>query len=248
MSGFAGNDDDLFEYEYNPEDEAKTESTNPATHTFTKGSSDAQLIDDLKHHFDHEDDHTGNLHNDKIRLAIAYHLALHNFVEETKVDALGKSISMALNTLTNGDFSLLKLFHETELRISRRMHFINLSHRAFDNTQSEESIAGAIQNIFNIDFTEFYVKTCYLASVRICEHAITMDRALYLSISKQLGIPVKQYLFDDPKNVDNTVHDIHLDDYVKKVNEEILQRLIENGLTQDLSDMFGYEVAVNVQE
>lgn len=248
MSTFTGNDDDLFEYEYDPNNEVKSEPINTATHNFAKGSPNAQLIDDLKHHFDQDDNQIGNLHTDKIRLATAYHQALHNFVEETKIDALTKSLTIALNTLTNGDFSLLRMFHETEMRISRRMHFINLSHKAFDNIQSEESIAGTIRNIFNINFTDFYVQTCYVSSVRICEYAIIMDRALYLTLSKQLGIPVKQYLFDDPKDIENNTHNVYLDDYEKTVNDDILQRLLENGLISNLSDIYGYEVAINVQE
>jgi len=248
MSTFTGNDDDLFEYEYDSSDEVKSEPTNAATHSFAKGSPNAQLIDDLKYHFDEDDSQIGNLHTDKIRLATAYHLALHSFVEETKIDALGKSITIALNTLTNGDFSLLKMFHETEMRIFRRMHFISLSHKSFDDIQSEESIANAIHNIFNIKFTDFYVQTCYMSSVRICEHAIIMDRGLYLTLSKQLGIPVKQYLFDDPKDVENNTHNVYLDDYEKTLSDDIMQRLLENGLMSNFSDMYGYGVAINVQE
>ena len=87
-----------------------------------------------------------------------------------------------------------------------------------------------------------------MSSVRICEHAIIMDRALYLTLSKQLGIPVKQYLFDDPKDVEKNSHNVYLDDYQKTVSDDILQRLLENGLISNFSDMYGYEVAINVQE
>jgi hypothetical protein len=238
MSNYVNNDDDLFDYD--PEED----QSSPVSYNI-EDAPKSEFFDNIKDHLDHDLEATGNIDTGKFRLASSYQIALHNFVNDTKSEASAKTISIVLNTLTNNDFSLMLMFYETEMRISRRMLFLEISYRAFDK-EDEDTVLSLhkIGKILNIEFSELYINTCFQSTWNITEHALKIDRALYLSLSERLGIPVKQYLFEDVLGANDSPHDVYLVDYNKDMNSMLTSIIMEGSFIEKLQELTGGNVAL----
>lgn len=246
---YSDNDDDLFDYDPN--------SSTAESVSFKEESkfTSKELINNFKVAIENDSDitNTGNLDSDKIRISNAYYGAYNRFITEIKRDSLAKSLVITLNSLTNNDFSLISMFYDLEMKISRRMLFIDLSNLTFTSKLEVDSevkkvYEGFIENvekIFNIKFNEFYIETFYLSTVSISKHALNLDRAMYLSLSKKLQIPVKQVLFDDRNDMSESDHDVYLDSFKRTIDEMIHQELINNGLMDEIKTLFGKDVDVS---
>lgn len=221
MSSYvSGNDDDLFDYE--PE-ETSSES-------YTSASQYHDLLNDIKDNVSSSDD----LNTDKARLSIAFAHALHKFTDDTKADAFHKSVAITLDKLTQGDYSLIRKFYELELSISRRMQFIALFNQTFDNIDLNDDFAKDLFKFLNIDITHTYLHSCYRTLIHITNHALTLDRYVYRSLSERLNIPVHQYLFDDPLQVSES-HNIYYEHYDSHVHEKIYRSIATHELLEKLS-------------
>lgn len=235
------NDDDLFEYE--PE-----ESTAKSTYSSIGNiSSDNELINNIKSNLDIDIDPSGNLDSGKVQLALAYHMAYERFLEATSRDALSKGVHFVLDRMTNGDFPLLVLFYELEMKISKKMLLLNISKSNLikDNDVAKDGqFISLISSALKIDFTFTYVNTCYASTWNITEHSLKLDRAVYLTLSKKLEIPVKQYLFDDSLSAKYDEHQVHTHHYKDEIVEKVNNVLIEAGLVEELSQIIGSPIKI----
>lgn len=223
MSSYiSGNDDDLFDYE--PED---TTSSN-----YTSSDQYHDLLNDIKQSVTSSDD----LNTDKARLAIAFFQALYRFTEDPKSESFDKSVSIVLDKLTQGDFSLIKKFYELEVSISRRMQFISLFNTSFDNIDLDDTFTKDLFNFLQIDVTHTYLHACYRTLIHITNHALILDRFIYRSLSDRLSIPVQDHLFDDPAACSSDDHPVYIDDYNSRVNENIYRAIATPDFLQHLSD------------
>lgn len=224
MSSYiSGNDDDLFDYD--PEEI-------PNTSNYTSSDQYHDLLNDIKQNVISSED----LNTDKARLAIAFFQALHRFTEEPKAQSFQKSISLVLDNITKGDFSLIKKFYELEVSISRRMQFISLFSNSFDNVDIENDFAKELFKFLQIDITHTYLHACYRTLVHITNHALILDKFLYRSLSDRLSIPVQEYLFDDPSACASNDHPVYYDNYNSRVNDSIYRALATPEFIQYLSD------------
>lgn len=234
-SHLSNNDDDLFDYE--------PETSNPSsTNSFSDTGDRApqsDLYNNIKSDFDDDLDITGgNIHHSKAKLSISYHHALDFFIKDVAKESLAKSLHIVLDRLTNGDFSLISLFYETEMKISRKMLFVNLYHSAFGEN-GKDSFKETVGKILNIEFTSLYTQTCFDSVANVTLHTLQLDRALYLSLSNQLGIPVQQYLFDDPYELEDVNHKVYLADYKSEIGNTLSDTILGFGLLKYMEDLFG---------
>jgi hypothetical protein len=237
---YSDNDDDLFDYDPTVSD--TSHNTVNSNKEFTKNFS--TKIDEDKS----LDIESGNLDNAKIRIASAFHGAANHFLTEVGQQSAIKSIFLTLNTITNGDFHLLCYFHELEMRISRRMILIDISREAFklnnteNGTKVDPGFVKVIKDFFNIELTDFYIKSFFLGTMNILEHTLTLERAMYLTLGKKLGIPVKQYLFVNIENMSDEEHEVYLDDYRMQMEKDIITTLNNEGVVQELENVFDRKI------
>lgn len=232
MSYYSDNDDDLFDYEYK---ESET------THNFESSENVINLKEKINIRPDDIDleNIAGNLHNAKISISLAFHKAFTNFIDIISGEALAKTLSVTLDTLTNGDFSLLANFYKLEMQISRKMIFLQVSDQGLTIDEDNYSFIKAMNQVFNIDTDEFYVNNFFRASLNICEFSLQIDRAKYLSLSKKLQIPVNQFLFEDPYTTNEKNHLVDIESYRANNNERVLQEMVSQGLLQEISNFTG---------
>lgn len=240
MSSYlSSNDDDLFDYE--PEED----HTEPAISAVDSGpTSKSELYENIKTNLDSDlDTSDGNLDNAKVKLALSYHIAYAMFLSEVNKDASSKSLHIVLDRLTNGDFSLIKMFYELEMKISRRLIFLDISYSALRDEDSKDSFVEFVAKTIGVTFNEFYKTTCYQSTWNITRHAINIDRAVYLTLSKKLGLPVEQTLFDDNFKDD---HPVGIDIFKNQVQAQLADVLLENGLLEEYSQLVGQPAIVTI--
>lgn len=239
---FSDNDDDLFDYD----PDTKKTHVQSSQNEFLNNLHDVSTTEV-------EDDIDGNLDSAKVRVAHAYYGACERFITDINSQAGAKSLMIVLNKITNGDFLLMTSFYELEMKISRRMIFLELSLNAFkskedQNQESSESFIKIVKEIFNVSFTDFYVKTFFLSTINISMHALTLDRAQYLVLSKKLGIPVKQFLFEDVTNMTEEDHGVYFEDYKNEIEEHLTQFFLNEGILEELNNAFEKNVVVRNHE
>lgn len=231
MSSYlSSNDDDLFDYE--PEEDL-TEST--IRETDNGSTNKSELFEKIRTNLDNDlDTNDGNLDNAKVKLALSYHIAYAMFLSEINKDASAKSLHIVLDRLTNGDFTLVKAFYELEMKISRRLIFLDISRSALENKDTSDSFMEFVAKTIGVTFNDFYKATCYQSTWNITRHAINIDRAVYLTLSKKLGLPVQQSLFDDNFKDD---HPVGIDIFKNEVQKSLADTLLENGLLEEYSQL-----------
>jgi hypothetical protein len=245
---YSDNDDDLFEYEYV---ETKTDSINEAFKESSSELNDFQNKLNIDISESDIDDKGFNLHGRHIQLSLAYHKAYEQFVYETVPLSLAKSFTITLDTLTNGDFSLISKFYSLEMIISRKLLFLQLSFPALQQGPKYISILKEIGNVLKIEIDDFFIQNFFLTTLEICEFTIKLHQAEYLTLSKRLGIPVNQALFASWEEALETDHNVYLDAFKHDVSERILVSNIENGMLQEIANILGREPKIsagNVQE
>lgn len=239
MSKYIDNDDDLFEYD--PELETSKPINFDTPTAIPESKSD--FINEMKNHFGSDIENlTGNISPNKHKLAASFNLAYKVFVNEILKEGTAKSISIVLDGLTNGDFSLMSMFYETEIKISKKIFFLDLVERAFIDPTSNENVIKQLDDILHIDFSDLYIQSCYQSTINICKHSLMLDQALYLCLSKKLGIAVKQYLFEPINESAGKDHQVYLEDYKKELSESIKKLLLDHGLLAEVQEISGTQV------
>jgi hypothetical protein len=212
-----------------------------------------RLIEDIKNNFDHGDkNRRGALDGDKVRLATSFTGAFYHFTEgEVSKQSLAKSLVIALNTLTKGDYHLLRTFYELEMRISRKMYFLELAYTSFvpkelsgrPDDPDVINVFDDLKKLFNFEFSDFYIQTSFLSTVDICEHTLKIDRAQYLTLSKILGIAVNQDLFQEWRN-GGVRHRVYMEDYTEELAKKMGERLMAASWREDLKESFGHNMEI----
>lgn len=236
---YSENDDDLFDYEYVEDQKTiiEKEITSEVSEFQNKVNIDLNDAD--------LESTSTNLHAGKIQFALAYHKAYENFVYETLPLSVAKSFTIILDTLTNGDYSLITRFYTLEMFISRKLLFLKLSHNALKETDSDFSFFAELGKILHLDVDQFYIDNFFNTTLNICEFSVNLDRAEYLTLSKKLGIPVNQELFESWENTNEDKHDVYFEDFKKNVVKRIFETNIEHGMLDEVSTIFGRPVKVN---
>jgi hypothetical protein len=244
-SNISSNDDDLFDYDPDLEQKptANSFSSDEANRSnFT--SSENNLYNDIKNHLhDLIDTSDGILDGNKVKLATGFHEASYSYFNNINSEAMVKSVTVALDTLTEGGYSLLLMFHRLEMRISRRMHFLNLFEGLFVSSEISDNFIKSIFELLKVDINDLYIRSCYSSSIAICNHALRLDRATYRMLSEKLDIPVKECLFANPSDMkDDEDHKVGYSDFHDEVEKNINEMLFNSGLSKLVSEEFSTSV------
>lgn len=233
MSNYNDNDDDLFDYDPDNDESPKVE-------TATTTTINNDFVSSVKDEFDNIADQE----NDEInrnKLAIAFNISTQKFVESVNKEAYNKSIRVILDKLSNGEFTLLNLFYRLEMRIDRRISFLNLFSELSADNFEDNSLVKEVLKLLSTSFTELYINTCYKTTYNIALHTLSIERALYKSLSRRLGIPVRQELFVNP--ADETNVDVSLSEFEHNILLNVYRSLMDNELSEELATMFSRNVS-----
>ena len=228
----ADNDDDLFDYDPDVETPSSQE---------TFSSSDAptsQIFNDLK-----EAASTFDFDTNKPRLALAFSSAIERFLEPCAEESYKKATEIVLDQLTGNQFSLLKTFYELEMKISRKMMFLHMFGGAFKKEDFEDDNIRSLFKFLNIEVTSSYIRSSFESFIHITNHSLILDRHLYSEMSTLLDIQTKDFLFDNPIDMDLSAHTVYFSHYRSEVDENIYRSLATPDFLQTLSNL--YECPVN---
>jgi len=233
----SSNDDDLFEYDPELEDDFNYS----INHSSDSSSTEDNIINKINGNIEDIESFVsekGNVIGTKAALALAFHETVEHFIYSSLPEGDLKSIKITLDNLTNGQYSLINMFHRLEIRISRRMHFLSIFETVFNDETLPEFMVKTFKDVFNFDMTSFHIRTCYISSLSICNHALIIDRSIYQHLSNKLGIPVKQELFDPPTEMTKENHEVDLQSYTQTVVRNIYKSMSEDGLLDQLNQNF----------
>jgi len=238
MSNYSSSDDDLFEYE--PDEEVLVSTTSSSNSSYSTLEND--VLKSIKNNLDEVE--TTPLHGDRARFAIAFYVATENFINIGETQSYIKASRMVLDTLTNGEFSLLQTFYEHEIKISRKMAFLSIFENAFriDNENDIPDFAKEVLDILNIDINPLYMNACFKTVINIAQHSLLVDRYIYKHLSIKLNIPVKEYLFVNPSEMNSQDHNVYLRDFHQDVYQKVYETLITPDLLTELSNDFQTDV------
>lgn len=249
-SHISSNDDDLFDYDPDLEEKTSTNSFAGQTHdTSNFTDSENSIFNEIKNHLnDFPESGKSILNDNAVRLALGFHEASYNYFNSVNSEAMVKSLTMAMDALTEGNYSLLVLFHKTEMRISKRMHFLSLFQDLFNETDVSDNFIKSIFDLLKVDINDLYVRACYSSSVAICNHALRLDRATYRLLSEKLDIPVKENLFVNPSDMKpNEDHQVSYTEFSREVEKNINEMMFNSGLSELISKEFSAPVFLRRQ-
>jgi len=234
MSNYSSSDDDLFEYD--PDQEASVSTTSSSNSSYSALEND--VLKSIKNNLDEVE--TGALHGDRARFAIAFYVATDKFINVGETQSYVKASRMVLDTLTNGEFSLLQTFYEYEIKISRKMAFLSIFENAFraDNENEIPEFAKEVLDVLKIDINFLYMNACFKTVINIAQHSLLIDRYIYKHLSVKLNIPVKEYLFVNPSEMNAKDHNVYLEDFHRDIYQKIYETLITSDLLTELSNDF----------
>lgn len=243
---YIDNDDDLFDYD--PEEE----SSSPETYSPTSHKSVDNFLSDTKNLL--EDivlsDDADTVDQKKVKLILGFHQATHLYFSRQEQPAFLESISMTLDKLTNGDFSMLHMFHTKEALIFQRMKFIALIQAMLTPSESDNiSPLADLMKALQIDYTNNHIDIFYNTSLNISRHCLNVDRIIYSELAKKLNLSTKDYLFDDtylndPIAFTDNINSIQHVGYQDSAYAAITAMLGNDSVVQKLSETFSTQVSL----
>jgi hypothetical protein len=219
------NDSDLFEYD--PESELKTE--NP-TFSSEQDSVESALL-------------SSGLEFLKAKTAISFLQAQGFWFDAPLLEAssTNKAAHVILDELSAGKFSLLKIYFDVESNLSRKRDILHIIKKFYNtiSTSEEKVIKIKLQDSdFELDLT--ILQSFILNNVRIITHACINLRAIYSSLSEQLGFEINQDLMEhhsmeiqDPDS--NFLED---DDLMKHLLSQIFDKSYSSDYKSYLTDVY----------
>lgn len=233
MSNYSSSDDDLFDYD--PENESYQPLSNSETSSSDYSELQNDVLKSIKTNLDEVD--VSPIHGDKAKFAMAYYAATAKFINVGETQSFIKSSRMVLDTLTNGEFTLLQTYYKYEIKISRKMSFLSIFGNAFTSIENElPEFAKEVLQILNIDITSLYIEACFKTVVNLTQHTLMIDRYLYKQVANKLNLPVKDYLFVNPADMNLQDHNVYLEDFNEDIYTKIYQSLVTPDLLLELSN------------
>jgi hypothetical protein len=249
---YLSNDSDLFEYD--PEEDISSPDLEEIKDHSNKQKS---TVDDfLSQHKDLlsvlQTSSENLLDENKIRLATGLHGATSRFFTKIQSPTFNKSVSVVLDKLSNGDFSLINTYYRTEALIIQRLLFISLMDNILGYNPDKEDQSFSIKNLLEaLEFenVDDHIKIFYHTSLNICHHSLTIDRAIYQQLGNRLGMDLNPNLIDplyviDITNLNNPV----INDYADKAYGSILATISQEGLLETLKETFGAQIGLYSNE
>lgn len=189
------NDEDLFNY--NPEEEL-TSSTNPSE------SSENDSFD-----FQFKDEHFQFF---KAKTAVSFLQAQGLWFDEShvKTSSGNKAVHMILDEITQGRFTLLKNYFQTEMALYRKKDILYLTSK-FMNILSSSDMEHISINVegSSIKLDMAIISMFINNNLNIINHSLSVLRALYVHLGEKLNIEIDPSLLENhPLTSDDPEEDI----------------------------------------
>lgn len=244
------NDDDLFDYD--PETDTDTEDVSsavfqseqytPSSSTRNKTvedfiSSAKQFVDEISIN------DSSPIDEQKVKLAASFHNATAAYYQKVQTPSYIKSVSIVLNTLTNGDFSRIQMFNHKEALILQRLRYLSMMNKIFTTSDPDQNVLKELFDIMKIEYSFEHVQTFYLSSVNISLFCLNLDRLIYKHLGERLNLPIKQELLDDsyinePEKFLIELNDPVNDEHMSQMYASLYTEMANDGLLKDLSDLY----------
>lgn len=241
---YLDNDDDLFDYDPDLENTSNpifNESSSPKPNSqFETFVSKEKIDEDL--------DISSNtlLDESKIKLALAFHQATHRHFSSVETSSYLKSMTLVLDKLTDGHFSLIYMFYKKESVIAQRILFLSMMDLVTEFPEdSSKNVLAELCSHLGIQIDKLHVDLYYSTSIAICRHSLATDRVIYQHLGEKLSIPINQSLVDPTYkyNDDSSkISDILSSDIYTKIFSSITDSLAQEGLLEKLQETFGTPV------
>lgn len=250
------NDDDLFDYD--PSLETSTSFTSSETDSVPTSLSNEQVehekqfIENIKNNisFDLDTDLTGEngkVNNITSNLYGSFQEAINAFINTIRHDNFIKSAHITLDRLTNGQFSLINLFYQYEMKISRKLALVELFAHIVKTEENEDvaSFLRELSSVLRIDVSKLYYNATFCSTVNILNHSLSVDRIVYRFLSNKTQIPVNEALINglnlqNSTNTDVLMRSMELVGFQENINNQMFTAFLSaepNGEQQTLSEM-----------
>jgi hypothetical protein len=238
-------DDDLFSYDPSLD----SESTN-YSETSSSPTSDNNLLDGIYRNFDKFSLDDKKSSDFKINLAHSLYEAYHGFIDKSLSLGYVSSINDTLDILTQGRFGKLFLTRVLEQSIFRRLA-INALLSAIIDGDSEDENRHSFKSFLlqmNISIDDDFISTYFSSLLRISNHSLNLNRAMYINLCNELSITPHSLVLDNDvsgKDLDNAIID-SIPDYQDKYLNNLYNIASSDSFIDKVKNVFSSENQPNV--
>lgn len=252
---YSTNDDDIFDYDPD-QDVSSTTQFDSYQKSFSSDNSSNPIVSSAKDIFDDlvsNPSSNDTIDEVKVKLAISFQSASSSFYAKVQPQSYANSVSMVLDTLTNGDFSMVYMFNHKQALITQRLRYITMMNQVIKVDSHEKPILESLFNFLDIEYDINHIEIFYTTNLNIALHCLHLDRAIYKTLAKKLNLPVKQHLLDDtyltnPDYFISSLNDSATEDYFNSAYSKILRKIADEGVLSELSNLYGVEYGVYSNE
>jgi len=201
-NSYSQSDDDLFDYDPSIE-KPKEQLYNPVSDI----KSDNTLLSDLSRNIKNNDDQTFDGHTEiRVKLAEAILGSYDKWINNASSVAYFSTLNTMLDELTNGRFSVMYFYNTIEQKILRRININTLIGESFivKNDNTKDSLKEFLGRI-GISYDGPYLSTYVGTLVRISNHILIRERAMYLSLSERLQLSCNPLISQDSPNFEEVI-------------------------------------------
>lgn len=237
FEAYSQSDDDLFDYDPSKES-IKEEKNNAST-----SSSSSNIYNQISKNMENNDDDniigTSGL---RVKFSQAVLGSYDYWVAPSGAVAYVQTINQVMDSLTGGRFSDLYLYNYLEMNILRRNNIVSLLNETFKNDHSSDSESFKhFLSKLKIDFSSSYIPTYIGTLIRISNHLIAQDRAMYLTLAEKLQLVPNplvlenlmtpdSILVNSKVSVDNLQSELLGTKFISNINSSFVEKL--NNLNQ----------------
>lgn len=201
-NSYSQSDDDLFDYDPSVE-KAKEQLYNSVSDI----KSDNTLLSDLSRNIKNNDDQTFDGHTEiRVKLAEAILSSYDKWINNASSVAYFSTLNTMLDELTNGRFSVMYFYNTIEQKILRRININTLIGESFivKNDNTKDTLKEFLTKI-GISYDGPYLSTYVGTLVRISNHILIRERAMYLSLSERLKLSCNPLISQDSPNYEEII-------------------------------------------
>jgi hypothetical protein len=234
QSSYSQDDDDLFSYD--PSTEKIQEPVYSSISDIK--STDNTLLSDLSKNIKNNDDETFDGSTEvRVKLAEAILSSYDKWIASSSSVAYFSTLNIMMDELTNGRFSVMYFYNTVEQKILRRINVNTLIGEAFDskNHNGSETLKEFLAKI-GIAFDGPYLSTYVGTLLRISNHILVRERAMYLSLAEKLQLPPNPLIIQDSPDFNEVIavskftvtdHQTKIieDQFIQNSNQEFMEKL-----------------------
>lgn len=201
-------DDDLFSYD--PSQDSPAEDY--ISQSIAAPSSSNALLEDLYRTIDKNQKHDHDSSRFRVSLADSLYEAYADYIGLSQVVSHFQAVTETLDHLTQGAFGKIYLCRRIEQNIFRRLA-IHMLVNAIINDESQDDDGLSFKEFLakmNITVDDDFLPTYFGSIMRISNHALNLDRAMYINLCQELSI-TPNYLA-----IDSDVQASDINNFLKK--------------------------------